>query len=127
MNPRLKRGGLSLPLRADLTASRSTTERDKRHHDRCPRYVYRGIAISVITMPTRLTNEGSLTLTVLFCTVSTHATRPRRVARVNQVQWDTGQSGFIREEETQLRKGPGGMASTLRVSNRAFRPLTDVP
>ena len=32
----LKPRGLSLSLRADLIASRSTTGRDDRHHDRCP-------------------------------------------------------------------------------------------
>src|SRR6266480_7875328 len=36
MNPWLKPRGLSLPLRTDLIASRSTTGRNNRHHDRCP-------------------------------------------------------------------------------------------
>ncbi len=77
-------------------------------------------------MPTGLTKEGSLTLTVLFCTVSALATSTRRVARVNGVPWDTCESSFIREEEAQLCKRPGAMATTLGTSNRAIRPLTDV-
>src|SRR6266700_7717839 len=36
MKPWLKPRGLSLPLRTDLIASRSTTGRNNRHHDRCP-------------------------------------------------------------------------------------------
>lgn len=36
MNPRLNDGGLSLPFRADLSVSRSTTERDERLHDDSP-------------------------------------------------------------------------------------------
>ncbi len=77
-------------------------------------------------MTTSLTTEDSLTLAVLFCTVPTLATGARRVAWVNGMQWHSSKGSFIREEETQLCKGPGGMASTLRVSNRAFRPLTNV-
>ena len=33
MNPRIHDGGLSLPLGTDLSISRSTSERDNRHHD----------------------------------------------------------------------------------------------
>ena len=77
-------------------------------------------------MSASLTEKGSLTLAVLFCTMPTFATSTRRVAGVNGVQWDTCQSSFIREEETQLPEGPGALSCTLRVSNRAFRPLTDV-
>jgi hypothetical protein len=36
MNPMAFARGLSLPLRTDLIASRSTTGRNNRHHDRCP-------------------------------------------------------------------------------------------
>ena len=36
MNPRMNDGGLSLSLRADLIASRSTTGRDNRLHDGSP-------------------------------------------------------------------------------------------
>ncbi len=36
MNPRMNDGGLSLSLRAELIASRSTTGRDNRLHDDSP-------------------------------------------------------------------------------------------
>jgi hypothetical protein len=98
MNPIAEARGLSLSLRADLIASRSTTGRDNRLHDGSPGFVYCGIAISVITMSTVDTTEGSLTLAVLFCTVDTDATRTRRVARVNRMQWDASKSRFVGEE-----------------------------
>ena len=89
MNPRINDGGLSLPLRANLIASRSTTERDNRHHDRCPRDIDRGVPISVIGVAARDTTESGLTLAVRFCTVAALATSTGRVARVNCVQWHT--------------------------------------
>ena len=78
-------------------------------------------------MSASLTTEGSLTLAVLFGTVSALATRSTGVGWVNEVQWHTSQSGFIREEETELPEGPGAMLCTLRVSNRAFGSLPNVP
>ncbi len=85
----LKPSGLSLPLRTDLNISRSTSERDNRHHDRCPRDVYGGVPISVIGMAASLTKKSGLTLAVRFGTVAAFATRTRRVARVYRVQGHT--------------------------------------
>ena len=117
MNPRLKRGGLH------LGASRCNRPLD------CfgPRDIDGGVPISVVGMAALLTDKGGLTLAVGFGTVSTLATRARRITRVDRVQWDTSKSGLVGKEETELSKRPGGMARTLRVSNRAFRALTDVP
>jgi hypothetical protein len=127
MNPRINDGGLSLPLRTDLSLSRSTTERDNRHHDRCPRDIDSGIAISVIGMAARDTTESGLTLAVRFGTVAAHMARARRVARVNRVQWDTSKSGLVGKKFPELPKGPTALPCTLRVSNRAFGALPNVP
>ena len=127
MNPRIHDGGLSLPLRTDLSRSRSTTERDNRHHDRCPRDIDRGIPISVIGMAARDTTKGGLTLAVRFCTVAAYMARARRVARVNRVQWDTGKSGLVGKKFPELPKGPTALPCTLRVSNRAFGTVPNVP
>src|SRR5438034_2975265 len=128
MNPRIHDGGLSLPLRTDLSRSRSTTERDNRHHDRCPRDIDRGVPISVISIAARDTTESGLTLAVRFCTVATRATPTRRVAGINSVQWYASQSRLVGKELTELSKGPGSMAIALRTSNSMFalfsRPLS---
>src|SRR5260370_19491988 len=121
MNPMAEARGLFLSLRADLRASRSTTGRNNRHHDRCPRDILSGVPISVIGMTT------SLTLAVRLCTMTALATGAGRVAGVDGVQGDTGKSGLIGEELTQLSKRPTALPCTLRVSNRAFRTGTDVP
>ena len=73
------------------------------------------------------TTKDGLTLAVRFCTVPTDATRARRIARVYGVQWDTCKSSLVLKKETELPKRPGGMARTLRVSNRAIRAFADVP
>jgi len=127
MNPMAEARGLFLSLRADLRASRSTTGRNNRHHDRCPRDILSGVPISVIGMTTSLTTETSLTLAVRLCTMTALATGARRVAGVDGVQWDTCKSGLIAEKLTQLSKRPTALPCTLRVSNRAFRTGTDVP
>ena len=125
--PRIHDGGLSLSLRTDLIASRSTTGRDNRHHDRCPRYVHGSVPISVIGVAALDTTESGLTLAVRFCTVAAHMARARRVARVNRVQWDTSKSGLVGEKLTELPKGPTALPCTLRGSNRAFGALPNVP
>ena len=102
MNPIAEARGLSLSLRTDLRASRSTTGRDKRHHDRCPRDGKSGIPISVLGIAAGLTTEDGLTLAVRFRTVATLAASTRRVARVYRVQWDTCKGSFIGQEETEL-------------------------
>ena len=127
MNPHINDGGLSLPLRAELSISRSTTERDNRHHDRCPRDIDSGIPISVIGVAARDTTKSGLTLAVRFCTVAAHMARARRVARVNRVQWDTSKSGLVGKKCPELSKGPTAMPCTLRVSNRAFGSFPNVP
>jgi hypothetical protein len=95
MNPRINDGSLSLPLHANLILSRSTTERDNRHHDRCPRDIDSGVPISVIGVAARDTTKSGLTLAVRFCRVAAHMARARRVARVNRVQWHTSKSGLV--------------------------------
>jgi len=127
MNPMAEARGLSLSLRTSLIVSREATGRDNRLHDNSPGYVYSGIMISVVAMSALDTTERSLTLAVLFCTVSALATSTRRVAWVNRVQWHAGKNCFIGEELTQLSKRPTALPCTLRVSNRAFRTGTDVP
>lgn len=116
MNPMHECRGLSLSLRADLTASRPTTGRDNRLHDSSPCDVSRGIAISVIAMSTVDTQEGGLALAILFGTMTTLATGPRCVGRVDRVQWHTCKSSFVRQEEPELPEGPIGMAMTLRLA-----------
>ncbi len=108
MIPRLKGGGLH------LGASRCN-----RVHDGTPRDIHGGIDVSVHHLSAVDTTEGGLTLAVLFCAMPTPATRPRRIARVNRVQWHASKSSLIRKEQTQLPKGPGGMARTLGFPNRA--------
>ena len=127
MNPRINDGGLSLPLRTDLMISRSTTERDNRHHDRCPRDIDSGIDVSVHRMTALDTTEGGLTLAVRFCTVATRATRTRRVAGINGMQWYASKSRLVGKELTELSKGPGSMAIALRTSNRAIGSFPNVP
>ncbi len=78
-------------------------------------------------MPALDTTEAGLTLTVLFCTVPTLATRSRCVSWVNRMQGDTGKFSLIGKEETELSKRPGGMTRTLGFSNRALGPLPNVP
>ena len=99
----------------------------KRPIDRCPRDIESGIVVSVPTVAAGLTDKGGLTLAVLFCAVSTHMARSGRVAWVDRVQWYTEKRGLVGKELTELSKGPGGMARTLRVSNRAIRAFADVP
>ena len=127
MNPMAEARGLSLPLRTDLIASRSATERDNRHHDRCPRDIDGGVPISVIGVAALDTAKGGLTLTVRFCTVAAHMARARRVAWIDGVQWDTCKSRLVGEEFTKLPKSPTALPCTLRVSNRAFGALPNVP
>ena len=127
MNHRIHDGGLSLLLRTDLMISRSTTERDNRHHDRCPRDIDRGVPISVISIAARDTTESGLTLAVRFCTVATRATRTRRVAGINGMQWYASKSRLVGKELTELSKGPGSMAIALRTSNRAIGSFPNVP
>src|SRR5260370_2586785 len=117
MNPMAEARGLFLSLRADLRASRSTTGRNNRHHDRCPRDILSGVPISVIGMTTSLTTETSLTLAVRLCTMTALATGAGRIARVDGVQGDTGKSGLIAEAFTQLSKPPTPLPSTLNRSN----------
>ena len=127
MNPMAEARGLFLSLRADVRASRSTTGRNNRHHDRCPRDILSGVPISVIGVAARDTTESGLSLAVRFCTVAAHMARARRVARVNRVQWHTSKSGLVGKKCPELSKGPTALPCTLRVSNRAFRTGTDVP
>jgi hypothetical protein len=74
--------------------------RCNRPHDLGPRDSDGGVPISVISIAAVDTTEGGLTLAVLFCTVSTPATRPRRIARVDGVQWHACKSCLIRKEQT---------------------------
>ena len=104
MNPRRNDGGLSLSLRTDLRACRSTTGRNKRHHDGSHSDSDGGIAISVPGVAARLTDKAGLTLAVRFCTVAALATRPRRIVRVYRVQWNASKSGLVGQEETELPK-----------------------
>ena len=67
-------------------------------------------------MPTTDTEKSSLALAILFGTMTTLATGPRRVARVNRVQWYTCKSSFVQQEEPELPEGPIGMAMTLRLT-----------
>ena len=106
MNPRINDGGLSLPLRTDLSISRSTTERDNRHHDRCPRDIDSGVPISVIGVAASLTDKGGLTLAVRFCTVAAHMARARRVARVYRMQWYASKSRLVGKKFPELPKSP---------------------
>ena len=71
---------------------------------RGPGYVDSSIDVSVTAMPTSLTEEGSLTLAVLFCTVPTSRARSRRVTWVDRLQWDTGKGGLVGKERTELTK-----------------------
>ena len=78
-------------------------------------------------MAAGLTDKGGLTLAIGFLAVSAHTTHSGGVGRVHRMKWHTHKSGLVGEEETKLPEGPGGMASTLRVSNRAIRAFADVP
>ena len=87
MNPRMNNGGLQLGASCH-----------NRPHDIGPGDIDSGIPISVIRVPAGLTDKGSLTLAVLFGTVTAHMARARRVAWVYQVQWDTCKSSFVGKE-----------------------------
>ena len=95
MNPRRNDGGLSLSLRTDLRACRSTTGRNNWLHDGSHSDIDGGIPISVLGVAAGLTDKAGLTLAVRFCTVAAHMARPRRVARVYRVQWDTCKSSLV--------------------------------
>jgi hypothetical protein len=122
MNPRVNDGGLSLPLRTTLSISSLATERDNRHHDRCPGYVYRGVAISVIRIAALLTDKGGLILAVRFLAVSTHTTRLGGVGRVYRLERNASKSGLVGKELTELSERPTALLCTLRASNRASFP-----
>src|SRR6266700_1869981 len=100
--------------------------RCKRLHDDSPRDIESGVPISVTGVATLHTTKRGLGLAVGFRTVSTCATRARRMARIDRMQWHASKSSLVGKEQTQLSKGPGGMARTLRLPNRAIRPRTDV-
>jgi hypothetical protein len=92
-----------------------------------PRDIDGGIPISVIGMAAGLTDKGGVTLAIGLITVSTFATRSRRIARVYRVQWYAGKSGLVGKERTELTERPGGMAIALRTSNRAIGTFPNVP
>ena len=73
------------------------------------------------------TAKSGLALAVRFGTVAALATRTGGIAWVNRMQWDTCQSGLVGEKFTELPKGPTAMPCALRVSNRAFGALPNVP
>jgi hypothetical protein len=102
MNPRMNDGGLSLPLRADLSISKSTTERDNRLHDGSPRDIESSVDVSVTRKAALLTDKRGLTLTVLFRTVTAHLARARRIAWVYEMQWHTSKSSLVLKKETEL-------------------------
>src|SRR6266700_2504171 len=122
----LKPRGLSLPLRANLFPCRLATERDNRLHDDSPRDIDGRVVVRRCSVSTGLAQKLRLTLTIGFFTVSALMTDAGCIARMNDMQLYTSQSGFIGEELAKLPKGPGTMARALRPSNRAFRPRTDV-
>ncbi len=98
-----------------------------RHIDWCPRDIDSAYDVSVHRQAACDTTKGGLTLAVLFCTVPTGRARSRRVALVQRVQWHAGKSSLVGKELTQLPKCPGGMARTLRTSNRAIGAFPNVP
>jgi hypothetical protein len=119
-------GGLSLPLRTNLRASRSTTGRNNRLHDDSPGDILGGVDVGIATEAASLADKFSLTLAVSFLAMSTHRAGTRGVARINRVQWDTRKSSLVLEEEPELPEGPTTMLRALRAFYRALRPLTDV-
>src|SRR6059058_3926047 len=86
--------------------------RCKRLHDGSPRDIESGVPISVTGVATLHTTKRGLGLAVGFRTVSTSATRARRIARIDRMQWHASKSSLVGKEQTQLPKGPGGMART---------------
>ena|SRR5438105_1332319 len=117
MNPRINDGGLQLGA--------SCCNRPLDWFG--PRDILGGVPISVLGMSALDTTKRGLTLAVGFLAMSADATRPRGVGRVNDVEQHTGKRGLIGKELTQLSKSPRALPGALRVSNRAFRPCTDVP
>ena len=85
MSPRRNDGGLSLSLRTDLRACRSTTGRNNWLHDGSHSDSDGSIPISIIGVAAGLTAKNSLTLAVRFRTVAAHMARSGRVARVYRV------------------------------------------
>ncbi len=104
MNPRRNDGGLSLSLRTDLRACRSTTGRNNWLHDGSHSDIDGSIPISVLGVAAGLTDKDGLTLAVRFCTVAALATRAGRIARVYRVQWHACKSGLVGQEGTELPK-----------------------
>ena len=98
-----------------------------RHIDWCPRDIDSAYDVSVHRQAACDTTKGGLTLAVLFCTVPIGRARSRRVARVYRMQWHASKSSLVGKELTQLPKCPGGMARTLRTSNRAIGAFPNVP
>src|SRR5437660_12625362 len=93
---------------------------------RSPRDIENGVPISVTGVATLHTTKRGLGLAVRFRTVSTSATRARRIARIDRMQWHASKSSLVGKEQTQLPNGPGGMTRTLILPNRANRTCTDV-
>ena len=116
MNPTHKCGGLQLGASCC-----------NRLHDRSPRDIDRGIDVSVHRESARLTDEGGLTLAVLFCRVATSRTSTACIARVYRVQWHASKSSLVGKERTELSKSPGTVAIALRTSNRAIGAFPNVP
>ena len=96
----------------------------RRVYNRPAANVERGVEISVETMTTRLTNKLRLALAVLFRTVTARATPLAGVARVNNYEKDTRESGFVSQKLPQLSETPTTHSCPLRASKPSA--LTDV-
>ncbi len=103
MNPRINDGSLQSPL-TEPTIIPLALRCHNRLHDSSPGYVHSGVDVSVTGKAASLTDKGGLTLAVLFCTVSTHATRLGGVGRVYRVERNTSKSRLIGQERTELPK-----------------------
>lgn len=71
----------------------------------------------------RYTEEGILRTTIGFIDTTADRTSPGRVARVNEYQRHTEQSGFVFDKGTQLIERPAMQLASLRLPNPY--PVTD--
>src|SRR5258708_39068270 len=99
MNPKHKCGGLQLGASCC-----------KRLHDRSPRDIDRGIDVSVHRESARLTDEGGLTLAVLFCRVATSRTSTAWIARGYRGQWHGSNRSLVGKERAELSTSPATVA-----------------
>ena len=80
--------------------------------------VHGSVEIGVRRVSTRQTSEGRLVGPVLFVGVPTFGALPARVARIDRNQRNPSEGSLVRQESSQLKKGPRVQNRTLLTTSR---------